>query len=91
MTLFPLTRRRMRASAIVYDREGSSFRWRGRLTSTDRLLDGAQLSSVGITPALGPRSRRRGQRPRSGGTKGIQLSFDCNYRRSLERLEAIPA
>ncbi|HEY0164734.1 MAG TPA: PfkB family carbohydrate kinase, partial [Sphingomicrobium sp.] len=48
----------LRASEIVYDREGSSFALAGPEDfDWARLLDGADLLHLsGITPALGPRS-----------------------------------
>jgi 2-dehydro-3-deoxygluconokinase len=76
----------LRASEIVYDREGSafasapadSFDW-------DGLLDGADILHLsGITPALGPTSAEIAlAAAEAASAKGITVSFDGNYRAQL--------
>jgi 2-dehydro-3-deoxygluconokinase len=76
----------LRASGIVYDREGSSF----ALTTVadydwDRLLEGAELFHIsGITPALGPASAEVAiAAAEAAAAKGVPISFDGNYRAQL--------
>jgi 2-dehydro-3-deoxygluconokinase len=76
----------LRPSAIVYDREGSSF----ALADKDdfdwgRLLEGADLLHLsGITPALGSRSAEAALAAAdSARSHGVKVSFDGNYRAQL--------
>ena len=78
----------LRASAITYDREASSFAlagpgdfdWDARLAGADRL----HLS--GITPALGPRSAELAFAvAEAAAARDIPISFDGNYRANLWR------
>jgi 2-dehydro-3-deoxygluconokinase len=84
----------LRASAIVYDREASSF-----ASATlgdfdlDLLLEGVDLLHMsGITPALGPRSAELAVAfAEAANAKGIAISFDGNYRAQLwQRWESDP-
>jgi len=76
----------VRASDILYDREGSAFALAG---SGDfdwpQLLEGAQLLHLsGITPALGERSARLAiEAAEAARTLGVPVSFDGNYRANL--------
>lgn len=85
----------LRASEVVYDREGSSFASAGpQDLDWDRLLDGAALLHMsGITPALGPRSADLAlAAAEAADARGVPLSFDGNYRAQLwARWEAEPA
>ena len=84
----------LRASEIVYDREGSSFARSGPGDfDWDRLLDGAELLHLsGITPALGPRPAEAAAAAASAArTRGVKVSFDGNYRAQLwQRREGDP-
>ena len=76
----------MRASEIVYDREGSAFALAGAGDfDWDRLLEGASLLHLsGITPALGPASAEAAvAAARAAAERGIAVSFDGNYRAQL--------
>ena len=76
----------LRASAIVYDREASSFaNARAGDFDLDRLLDGVDLLHMsGITPALGPASAELAVAvAEAARAKGIAISFDGNYRAQL--------
>lgn len=76
----------LRPSAIVYDREGSSFGLAGKDDfDWDRLLDGAGwLHLSGITPALGPRSAEAALAAADAArSRGVKVSFDGNYRAQL--------
>ena len=76
----------LRPSAIVYDREGSSFALAGPSDfDWDRLLDGAALLHVsGITPALGPRSAEAALAAvEAARSRKVEVSFDGNYRAQL--------
>ena len=76
----------LRASSIVYDREGSSFALAGKDDfDWERLLEGAELLHLsGITPALGPRSAELALAAADAAcSRGIRLSFDGNYRAQL--------
>ena len=76
----------LRASAIVYDREASSFAAASIGDfDLDRLLDGVDLLHMsGITPALGPVSAELGVAvAEAARAKGIAISFDGNYRAQL--------
>jgi 2-dehydro-3-deoxygluconokinase len=76
----------LRPSAIVYDREGSSFALAGKADfDWDRLLDGAELLHLsGITPALGPRSAEAAiAAAEAASAGGVKVSFDGNYRAQL--------
>lgn len=76
----------LRASEIVYDREGSSFAqcvagdfdW-------DAILAGASLFHMsGITPALGPNSAELAlAAAEAAAARGVPISFDGNYRAQL--------
>jgi 2-dehydro-3-deoxygluconokinase len=76
----------LRASAIIYDREASSFA-QAKVADfdLDRLLDGADLLHMsGITPALGPISAELAIAiAEAARAKGIAISFDGNYRAQL--------
>jgi len=84
----------LRPSDIVYDREGSSFARAGPGDfDWDRLLEGADLLHLsGITPALGQDSADAAvAAAEAARAKGIQVSFDGNYRAQLwERWESDP-
>ena len=75
-----------RPSAVVYDREGSSF---ALAVAEDfdwpRLVDGADLLHLsGITPALGPKSAEAAiAAAEAARSKGVKVSFDGNYRAQL--------
>ena len=76
----------LRPSAIVYDREGSSFALASKDDfDWDRLLDGAEwLHLSGITPALGPRSAEAAlAAAQAARSRGVKVSFDGNYRAQL--------
>jgi 2-dehydro-3-deoxygluconokinase len=75
----------LRASSIVYDREGSSFALAAKDDFDWRLLDGAKLLHLsGITPALGPRSAELALVAADAArSRGIRMSFDGNYRAQL--------
>jgi 2-dehydro-3-deoxygluconokinase len=76
----------LRASAIVYDREGSAFALaRAGDFDWDALLTGTGLLHLsGITPALGPRSADAAiAAAEAARAKGIPISFDGNYRTQL--------
>jgi 2-dehydro-3-deoxygluconokinase len=76
----------LRASEIVYDREGSSFALAGPGDfDWDRALEGADLLHLsGITPALGPRSAELAvEAAEAAAGRGIAVSFDGNYRAQL--------
>jgi 2-dehydro-3-deoxygluconokinase len=75
-----------RASAIVYDREASSFAAaRAADFDLDRLLADVDLLHMsGITPALGPDSAELAVAvAEAARAKGIAISFDGNYRAQL--------
>ena len=85
----------LRASDIVYDREGSAFALAGAGDfDWDALLDGADLLHLsGITPGARPQAppKPRSPRPRRRAAKGITISFDGNYRAQLwERWDGDP-
>lgn len=76
----------LRASEIVYDREGSSFELAGPgAFDWERLLDGADLLHLsGITPALGPVAAENAvAAAEAAAARGVQVSFDGNYRTQL--------
>ena len=76
----------LRASEIVYDREGSSFAQAGPEDfDWDSLLDGADLLHLsGITPALGRLSADTALAAAAAArAKGVKVSFDGNYRAQL--------
>jgi 2-dehydro-3-deoxygluconokinase len=76
----------LRPSAIVYDREGSSFALAGKADfEWGRLLDGAELLHLsGITPALGPDSADAALAAANAArAAGAKVSFDGNYRAQL--------
>jgi 2-dehydro-3-deoxygluconokinase len=76
----------LRPSAIVYDREGSSFALATKSDfEWDRLLDGAGLLHLsGITPALGRQSAEIAiAAAESARARGVRVSFDGNYRAQL--------
>ena len=76
----------LRASEIVYDREGSSFAQAGPEDfDWDSLLDGADLLHLsGITPALGRLSADTALAAAAAARgKGVKVSFDGNYRAQL--------
>ncbi|MBX3560875.1 MAG: sugar kinase [Sphingomonas sp.] len=76
----------LRASAIVYDREGSAFALAGTEDfDWNALLDGAGILHLsGITPALGPRSADAAiAAAEAARAKGVPVSFDGNYRAQL--------
>lgn len=84
----------LRASEIVYDRDGSSFaRAAPGDFDWDRLLGGADLLHMsGITPALGPQSAEAAIAAAEAAHRlGVPVSFDGNYRAQLwERWESRP-
>jgi 2-dehydro-3-deoxygluconokinase len=84
----------LRASEIVYDREGSSFaRSESRDFDWDRLLEGVDLLHLsGITPALGPQSAEAAVAAAEAAERlGVPISFDGNYRALLwERWNSNP-
>lgn len=76
----------LRASEIVYDREGSSFASAGSGDfDWDQALAGADLLHLsGITPALGPRSAEVAiAAAEAAAAKRVPISFDGNYRAQL--------
>lgn len=76
----------MRASEIIYDRDGSSFALAGPSDfDWDVLLESVDLLHLsGITPALGARSAELALAAADAAqTRAITLSFDCNYRAQL--------
>jgi 2-dehydro-3-deoxygluconokinase len=76
----------LRPSAIVYDREGSSFALASKAAfDWDRLLDGTELLHLsGITPALGPDSADAAlAAAEAARARGVRVSFDGNYRAQL--------
>jgi 2-dehydro-3-deoxygluconokinase len=76
----------MRASAVTYDREGSSFALAGPDDfDWPALLDGAErLHLSGITPALGARSAELAiAAAGAAAARGVPVSFDGNYRGNL--------
>lgn len=85
----------LRASEIVYDREGSSFALAGPDDfDWGRLLDGADyLHMSGITPALGPRSAELAiAAAEAASARGVPISFDGNYRAQLwQRWDSDPS
>jgi len=76
----------LRASTVVYDRDGSAF---AEATPSrydwSRLLEGAAwLHVTGITLALGPRCEQAvAAAVQTAVANGVQVSFDCNFRPSL--------
>lgn len=84
----------LRASEIVYDREGSAFALAGPGDfDWQRLLGGARLLHMsGITPALGPRSAALAiEAAEAAASRGVAISFDGNYRAQLwQRWDADP-
>lgn len=84
----------LRASEIVYDREGSSFALSGPGDfDWDIVLEGADLLHLsGITPALGPLSAELAlAAAEAAASRGIAVSFDGNYRAQLwERWDSKP-
>lgn len=76
----------LRASAITYDRAGSSFAL-AKAGDFDfaAALDGAALLHLsGITPALGPESAKAAlAAAEAARTAGVPVSFDGNYRAQL--------
>jgi len=75
-----------RPSEIIYDRANSAF----ALAGDDAIdwaaaLHGAEwLHLSGITPALGERTARATlNAARAARSKGVRVSFDCNYRAKL--------
>ena len=85
----------LRASSIVYDREGSAFALAGAGDyDWDRLFDGADMLHLsGITPALGDGPAEAALAAAAAArAKGIPVSFDGNYRESLwQRRQGEPA
>lgn len=76
----------VRPSAIVYDREGSSFaRAEARDFDWDRLLEDTELLHLsGITAALGPDSADAAvAATQAARSRGVRVSFDGNYRSQL--------
>lgn len=76
----------VRASDIVYDREGSAFAGaRAEDFAWPALLDGADLLHLsGVTPALGPDSAAAAlAAAEAAAARGIAVSFDGNYRAQL--------
>ncbi len=76
----------VRPSDIVYDREGSAFALAGPGDfDWDALLEGADMLHLsGVTPALGRASADAALvAAEAARTRGIQVSFDGNYRAQL--------
>jgi 2-dehydro-3-deoxygluconokinase len=76
----------LRASEIVYDREGSSFaRAVAGDFDWDAILAGVDLLHIsGITPALGPQSAEAALAAAEAAERlGVPISFDGNYRAQL--------
>ncbi len=76
----------LRASEIVYDREGSSFaRAVAGDFDWDAILAGVDLLHMsGITPALGPQSAEAALAAAEAAERlGVPISFDGNYRAQL--------
>ena len=76
----------LRASAITYDRAGSSFAAAGAGDfDFGAALDGAALLHLsGITPALGPESTKAAlAAAEAARSAGVPVSFDGNYRAQL--------
>ena len=76
----------LRASEIIYDREGSSFALAGPADfDWGKALNGADLLHLsGITPALGARSAELAiAAAEAAASSGIAISFDGNYRAQL--------
>lgn len=75
-----------RASAIIYDRQGSAFA-QTSVNDIDfaRTLEGADLFHVsGVTPALGAAHAELTIRAvRTARRMGLTVGFDCNYREQL--------
>ncbi len=84
----------LRASEIIYDREGSSFALASSASfDWDRLLQGVDLLHMsGITPALGPQSAEAAiGAAEAAERRGVAISFDGNYRAQLwERWQSNP-
>jgi len=84
----------LRASEIVYDREGSSFaNAKPGDFDWDRLLKDVDLLHLsGITSALGPQSAEAAiAAAEAAGRLGVPISFDGNYRAQLwERWDSRP-
>lgn len=85
----------LRASQIVYDREGSSFAL-ARADDFDwaALLEGADLLHLsGVTPALGQSAAEAAlAAAEAAAAKGVPIAFDGNYRAQLwQRWESDPA
>lgn len=74
----------VRPASITYDREYSSFAAAGDY-DWDRLLQGADLLHLsGITPALSDSTARAAiAAAQAAKAKGVQVSFDGNYRAQL--------
>ena len=76
----------LRASEIIYDREGSSFALTGPGDfDWNGAFDGADLLHLsGITPALAPRSAELAvEAAEAAAGRGIAVSLDGNYRAQL--------
>ena len=76
----------LRASAIVYDRAGSSFAPASAVAFDWRsILDGASMLHLsGITPALGPATAAAAiAAAQTAKEMGVAVSFDGNYRARL--------
>ncbi len=76
----------LRASEILYDREGSSFASAGPADfDWDQIFAGADLFHIsGVTPALGPESAKLAiAAAEAASERAIQISFDGNYRSQL--------
>lgn len=82
----------LRASHILYDREGSSFALTDELDWDAALADVDLLHLSGITPALGPVSAALARTAAEAASqRGIPVSFDGNYRAQLwQRWESDP-
>lgn len=76
----------LRASAITYDRAGSSFALAaaGDFDFAGALDGAALLHLSGITPALGPQSAKAAlAAAQAARTAGVPVSFDGNFRAQL--------
>jgi 2-dehydro-3-deoxygluconokinase len=74
-----------RSSEVLYDRAGSSFALHAGSLDADRLLEGADALHVsGVTPALGAAPAAAATRiMEAARSRGLAVSFDCNYRAKL--------
>ena len=75
-----------RPDQVIYDRENSAFALSEESEfDWDRIFDGAEWFHItGITPALGENCLRISERAvKEAKSRGVTVSFDINYRKSL--------